>query len=337
MSSPNPNTQPNPDLSQLSAGGLGPEEPVRVNHTKRNIVIAVIVVVLLAALAFFGYRGFAAKKASAAKGTPGNPVKIGVVGVTNPDWVVFKQQAQKLGISVQLVDFQDYTSEDPAVDSGSLDMNESQHILLLANYNVKNHKDLQPIGATGVFPLGMYSTKYKDVSQIPAGASIPVPNDETNLSRALGVLDQAKLIKLKHPWTPFTSQADLDEANSKVKVVPVKGAQVPKSLNDPDVAAGIMNNDFVADAGLKPSESIFRDDPHSNHARPYINVFIVKKADINNPLYLKLAGISHTKEFKAALQQKSKGTCVFADQYSGSQLRGFLSDVESDMRKSQSA
>ena len=101
-----------------------PEEPVRVNHTVRNIIIAVVVVALVAVGAFFGVRAFNGSDKTAEKGTEANPVKIGVVGATDPQWVEFKKQAEKQNLYVDIVDFQDYTSENPAVDSGELDLNE---------------------------------------------------------------------------------------------------------------------------------------------------------------------------------------------------------------------
>ena len=70
-------------------------EPVRVNHTARNVIITIVVVAIIAVAAFFGYRAFAGANESSAKGSKGNPVKIGVVGATNPEWVKFKQNAEK--------------------------------------------------------------------------------------------------------------------------------------------------------------------------------------------------------------------------------------------------
>ena len=166
-------------------------EPVRVNHTARNVIITIVVVAIIAVAAFFGYRAFAGANESSAKGSKGNPVKIGVVGATNPEWVKFKQDAEKAGIYVDIVDFQDYTSENPALDSGELDLNEFQHLLYLANYNVSNKKDLQPIGGTAIYPLGVYSTKVKDIKDLKQGDTVTIPNDETNQARAIGVLKAA--------------------------------------------------------------------------------------------------------------------------------------------------
>ena len=125
------------------------EEPVRVNHRVRNIVIAVVVVVALAVAAFFGYRAMN-KNDNAPKGSETNPVVIGVVGATDPQWVEFTKQAKAQGIYVDIKDFQDYTSENPALDAGDLDMNEFQHLLYLANYNVQNKKNLQPLGGVAI-------------------------------------------------------------------------------------------------------------------------------------------------------------------------------------------
>ena len=157
-------------------------EPVRVNHTARNVIITIVVVAIIAVAAFFGYRAFAGANESSAKGSKGNPVKIGVVGATNPEWVKFKQNAEKAGIYVDIVDFQDYTSENPALDSGELDLNEFQHLLYLANYNVSNKKDLQPIGGTAIYPLGVYSTKV-NVHGYEEEGSTTTPYDMVRVNR----------------------------------------------------------------------------------------------------------------------------------------------------------
>ncbi|MDF7664058.1 MetQ/NlpA family ABC transporter substrate-binding protein [Bifidobacterium sp. ESL0763] len=325
------------DNSQSPKGAAsgGFEEPVRVNHTARNIVIAVVVVALIAVIAFFGYRGFAGKQTAAAKGSKENPVKIGVVGKTSPEWPIFKAAAQKQGIYVDLVDFQDYTSENPALDSGDLDMNEFQHILYLADYNLKNHKDLQPIGGVALYPLGVYSTKAKSVKDVPAGSEVPIPNDETNQARAIGVLNQAGLIKLKHPWTPFTEPSDIDTEASKVKVTPLKAEQVANSLKDPQVGAGVMNTHYVRDAGLKSSDAIYKDDATKKESKPYINIFAVRKADVNNPTYKKLIKIYQTQPVFDQLMKISDNSASLANHYSAADLQKIMTQVQAQEKASQ--
>ena len=301
--------------SSIQQPNGAPEEPVRVNHTVRNIIIAAIVVVLVAVGGFFGLRVVNGSKTADAKGTESNPVKIGVVGATDPQWVEFQKKAKEAGLYVKIVDFQDYTSENPAVDSGELDLNEFQHLLYLANYNVQNNKDLQPIGGVAIYPLGIYSTKYKDVKDIPDGSTVPIPNDETNQARAIGVLKAAGLVTLKGDWTPL------------------KAEQVANSLKDPQVAAGVINNDYVSDAGLKASDAIYQDDAESEEARPYINIFATRKADVNNEVYKKVVEIFQTQDVLDKLQENSGGTAVFADKFSASDLQSYLQKIEKEAKE----
>ena len=308
---------------------IDPEEPIRVNHTVRTIVISLVVIALVAVAGFFGYRALSSG-ASAPKGSASNPVKIGVVGATDPQWPEFTKKAQKAGIHVKIVDFQDYTSENPALDSGELDLNEFQHLLYLANYNTKNNQDLQPIGGVAIYPLGVYSDKVRSIASTSAGSTVAIPNDETNQARALGVLKDAGLITPKGKWTAFSTPADVNTEKSKVKVTALKAEQVANALKDPKIAAGVINNDYVSDAGLKATDAIYQDDATSVSARPYINVFVSRKADVDNPVYRKVVKLYQTKPVLDALQKKSDGTASFATQYSAGQLQGFLKQIEQD-------
>ncbi|MEE1297046.1 MAG: MetQ/NlpA family ABC transporter substrate-binding protein [Bifidobacterium sp.] len=334
MTSDNPRPQDDFD------DDLGFEEPVRVYHTARNIIIAVVVVLAIVALGLWGFVGMN-RNDSSPKGSKDNPVVIGVVGATDPEWVEFTKQAEAQGVYVQIKDFQDYTSENPALANGDLDMNEFQHLLYLANYNVANHQDLQPIGGTAIYPLGVYSTfkdgqpVYTNISQIPAGSTIAIPNDETNQERAIGVLKAAGLVTLKGDWTAFTIPQDIDTAKSKVKVVPMKAEQIANILKSGSngLSAGVVNNDYVADAGLKPTDAIYQDDAESEEARPYINIFAVRADDVDNDVYNKCVEIFQTKAVLDKLQENSVGTAVFADKFTTAQLQSYLKDIEQDIKE----
>ena len=317
------------DATLRPASAAGPDEPVRVHHTVRDALVSFLVVAFVAATAFFGLRTDGGGNA-AAKGTAGNPVRIGVVGATDPQWPVFREKAEEAGIHVEIIDFQDYTSENPALDAGDLDLNEFQHLLYLADYNVQNGKDLQPIGGVAIYPLGLYSAKVDDVDDIEPGSTVAIPNDETNQARAIGVLKAAGLVELKGDWTAFSTPADIDTARSKVKVTPLKAEQVANALNDPTVAAGVINNVYVADAGLDPDDAIYQDDAASEEARPYINVFVARKADVDNDIYRRLIGIFQSKDVLDRLLETSKGTAIVADGFSAADLQGYLADIERD-------
>ncbi|MFK3836543.1 MetQ/NlpA family ABC transporter substrate-binding protein [Microbacterium sp. NPDC087868] len=236
-------------------------------------------------------------------------VKIGVVGKGDPQWPAFVEAAEEEGITVELVDFGSYEQPNPALTEGEIDLNQFQHIVYLAGYNEDSGSDLTPIGSTAIYPLGLYSKKYDDVDSIPEGETVAVPDDASNQARALLVLQSAGLVELKSGGTIFSDLADVDTAKSKVKVTALEAALIPTSL--PDVAAAIINNDFVEDAGLTFSDAIAQDDPEDPNALPYVNIFAARAEDADNETYLKLVEIFQTDEaVQAGLLESSGDTAV---------------------------
>ena len=243
---------------------------------------------LLAALAVLPIAALLAGCAGGA-GANDDVVTIGVVGASDPYWADYKQAAADAGIEVDIVDFADYPQPNPALTEGEIDLNQFQHIVYLADYNVSTKQDLAPIGATAIYPLGLYSTKVKSVGGIKKGDTVAVPNDPSNLSRALLVLQSAKLIVLEDGGTIFSTLDDIDTKKSKVTVKALEASLTTTSL--PDVTAAIINNDFVGKAGLKLSDAIAKDDPTDPNALPYVNVFAARAEDKDNATYKKLVEI----------------------------------------------
>jgi len=270
-----------------------------------SVLAALAAVPLVASLAACASNGAAA----GAEGGSDDVVKIGVVGAGDPQWDAFEKAAADEGITIDVVDFSDYTQPNPATTEGELDLNQFQHIVFLADYNVSAGQDLAPIGATAIYPLGLYSTKYESVDDIKQGETVAVPNDPSNQARALLVLQSAGLIELKSGGTIFSDLADIDEGASKVKVTALEASLTPTSL--PDVAAAVINNDYVADAGLSFDDAIAQDDPTDPNALPYVNIFATRAEDKDNATYRKLVEIFQTDpDVQAGLIEASGGTAV---------------------------
>ena len=257
------------------------------------------------------------------------PVTIGVVGASEDHWRIFEEKATEAGIDVEIVDFTDYTLPNLALTEGEIDVNQFQHVLYLAQYNVESGEDLVPIGATAVYPLGLYSQQYDSVEDIPEGAEIAVPNDPTNLARALLVLQDAGLLTLRDGGSAFATEADVVADESRVTVTPVDPQQTALALDS--VAASIINNDFLADAGIDPDDVLYADDAASDAARPYINIWAARAEDATNETYLELVELYEDPEVQDALQEASGGTAVLADQ-SADELAEILAEVEEDAR-----
>ena len=260
------------------------------------------------------------------------PVRIGVVGAGDPYWDTYTEAAADEGIEVDIVDFTEYTQPNPALSAGELDLNQFQHIIYLATYNVNADDDLVAIGSTATYPLGLYSTQYDSVADIPEGATVAVPNDESNQARGLLVLQAQGLIELKDGGSVFSTTADV-EPGSKVEVEALDAALTATSL--PDVAAAIINNDFVEDAGLSFDDALATDDPSDPSAQPYINIFAAKAEDADNPTYQKLVEIfQDTQAVTDGLQDASGGSAVLV-KTPADELAAALKQVEDDIRANQ--
>lgn len=269
-----------------------------------------IIAALAAVPLFVALSGCATASAGSDGGSSENEtVKIGVVGKGDAQWAPFVEAAAEEGITVELVDFGSYEQPNPALSESEIDLNQFQHIVYLADYNVNSGSDLTPIGSTAIYPLGLYSKKYDDVDSIPEGETVAVPDDASNQARALLVLQSAGLVELKSGGTIFSDIADVDTEKSKVKVTALEAALIPTSL--PDVAAAIINNDFVQDAGLTFEDAIAQDDPEDPNALPYVNIFAARADDAENETYLKLVEIFQTDaDVQAGLLESSGDTAV---------------------------
>ncbi len=286
-----------------------------------SVLAALTAVPLLVALA-----GCASSPASESGGADAadKTVRIGVVGKSDPQWPAFVEAAEEEGITVELVDFASYEQPNPALAEEELDLNQFQHIVYLAGYNVASGENLVPIGSTAIYPLGLYSQKYDDVKDIEKGETVLVPDDASNQARALLVLQSAGLIELKSGGTIFSDLADIDEGESKVKVTALEAALIPNSL--PDAAAAIINNDFVTQAGLKFEDAIAQDDPADDNALPYVNIFAARAEDKDNETYLKLVEIFQTDpEVQEGLLEASGNTAVA--------LATAVADLEASLKK----
>ncbi|ROS23284.1 D-methionine transport system substrate-binding protein [Rathayibacter sp. PhB127] len=265
---------------------------------------------------------------SSAAGASDDTVRIGVVGAGDPYWATYEQAAEDAGIDVEIVDFTDYNQLNPALTEGEIDLNQFQHLVYLAQYNTSADADLVPIGATAIYPLGLYSTQYDSVEDIPEGDSVAVPNDVTNQARALLVLQSAGLIELTDGGTAFSGLDDIDTDASKVTVTALDAALVPTSL--PDVAAAVVNNDYLAGAGLEATDALAQDDPSDPTAVPYVNVFAARADDAENETYLKLVDVYQTsQDVLDGVSEQSGGTAVFATT-PAAELQSTLATVEAD-------
>ena len=154
--------------------------------------------------------------------------------------------------------------------------------------------------------MGIYSDKYKDVKEIPDGAKIAVPNDESNMGRALLLLQEAGLIGLPKDFNGLGSVNSVTENPKNLEIVPVVAAQTPRVL--PDVAASVINNGVAVDAGFSPTKDSIL---HENEtATPYINIIAVRAEDKDNETLKKVAELYQAEDTKKFIEDEYKGNQI---------------------------
>ena len=271
----------------------------------RLVAVVVVAVVVVAAAIGIGVAVAGRDGAGSGAGT----VKVGVVGASDPYWQTFVDAAADEGITVDLVDFSSYEQPNPALTEGELDLNQFQHIVYLAQYDVAADADLVPVGSTAIYPLPLYSEKYTDVGDFQSGDTIAVPDDASNLARSLLVLQSNGLISLKDGGDIFSGVDDIDESKSTVKVSTVAADLAATSL--PDFAGAIINNEYATKAGLSADDVVAQDDPSDPAALPYVNVFAARADDADDPTLKKLVQIyQDTKAVTDGVVENSGGTAV---------------------------
>ncbi|WP_291313143.1 MetQ/NlpA family ABC transporter substrate-binding protein [Corynebacterium sp. UBA2622] len=235
-------------------------------------------------------------------------VKIGTTDADQEAWTAFADQAKERGVDLDIVRFSEYPPVNPALDEDQIEVSKFQTINYQAQYNASSGKDLRIIGSGEINILGLYWKDHTSLDGIE-GKEIAVPNDPSNQGRAINVLVQAGLVTLK-PGAPrlTPSPADIDEGASKVRVVAIDAAQTPSAYAEGRPA--VINNNWLGRSGIDPASHVAADDPNSELAEPYINVFTVRANDIDNETYAKLVDAWQSDEVTAALNEDTGGTAV---------------------------
>lgn len=255
-------------------------------------------------------------------------VRIGTTDGSKKAWKVFEDKAKEEGIKLDIQNFGDYSTPNTALSEDQLDVNLFQHIKFLAEYNVGAGDDLTPVGSSEIVPLAIFWKDHTSLDGID-GEGVAIPNDPSNQGRAINVLVQAGLVKLKTDGLITPTPADIDQAASKVKVQPVDAAQTTAAYGEGKPA--VINNSFLDRAGIDPTTSVFQDDPNSTEAEPYINVFVTKAEKKDDPTIQKLVKIWHDPEVTAAVADDSNGTSVPVDR-PAAELQEILDRLEADQK-----
>ncbi|AGH81654.1 ABC transporter substrate binding protein [Psychromonas sp. CNPT3] len=213
-------------------------------------------------------------------------------------------EARKQGLNVKLVEFSDFIAPNAALASGDIDLNSYQHLPFLLNYNKHNETHLISLGSSILMRMGIYSSKYSAVNELPDNALIAIPNDPTNAGRGLLLLADAKLITLKENVGYQATLNDIKTNPKHFRFIEIEAAQLPRSLEDVDAATITMN--YVMSAGLDPNKQGIYLEPKT--APLAVMIIAARRADKNNATYKKFVEIYHSKPIRDFIKKTFKGT-----------------------------
>jgi D-methionine transport system substrate-binding protein len=238
-------------------------------------------------------------------GAQAETIKVGVTSGPFAEVLdVAKANAARDGLIVESVEFSDFVGPNAALASGDLHANSYQHRpFLQAQIDARGY-DLVPVGKTILVPIAFYSKRYKSVDQIPAGATVAIPNDPSNEARTLLLLETAGLIKLRPDAGFKATPLDIVENPKNIKFIELEAAQLARSLDD--VHAAAVNTNYALQAGLNPLESLLREGPQSR----YICEVVVRRQDVDKPWVKTLVAAFQSPNVKEFIDKRFKGAVL---------------------------
>ncbi|MFF8954824.1 MetQ/NlpA family ABC transporter substrate-binding protein [Streptomyces sp. NPDC014894] len=214
--------------------------------------------------------------------------------------------AAKEDLKLEVKEFTDYVTPNTATQSGEVGANFFQHKPYLDDFNKKNGTTIVPVATVHLEPLGVYSKKIKDLADLKSGATVAVPNDTTNEARALKLLEENGLIKLKPGAGNEATPKDIAENPKKLTFKELEAAQVPRALGEVDAA--VINGNYAVEADLSPkNESLALESATDN---PYGNFLAVKEGNEKDERVVKLAKLLNSPEVKKFIEDEYDGSVV---------------------------
>lgn len=212
------------------------------------------------------------------------------------------------GHELKIVEYADYVQPNMALDSGDLDANYFQHQPYLTDFNKEKGTKLVSIATVHYEPFGIYAGKTKDLKALKKGAIVSVPNDTTNEARALLLLQDNGLLKLKEGAGLNATRRDIVENPYALKIEELEAAQLVRSLPDVDIAT--INGNYAILGGLTVKEALAAETANSVAAATYGNILAVREGDENRQELKDLAEILKSEEIKKFINEKYEGAVV---------------------------
>ncbi|WMI80056.1 MetQ/NlpA family ABC transporter substrate-binding protein [Anaerotignum sp. MB30-C6] len=209
-------------------------------------------------------------------------------------------QLEAEGYQFEYIEFSDYVQPNNALANNEIDVNLFQHSIYLKNFSTEHNLDLSLVTEVPTAGMGIWSNTTASLDEVVDGATVTIPNDETNQARGLRVLESAGLITLKADADKAKAiPDDIDQNPHNLKIVPMEAAQLPRTLDSADL--GVINGNFAISAGLDFSEVLYQE----VLAEGYVNVIAVRTEDNDAQFVADIKAAATSDTFKSTIEEPS--------------------------------
>ncbi|MFW1762910.1 MetQ/NlpA family ABC transporter substrate-binding protein [Acinetobacter calcoaceticus] len=221
-------------------------------------------------------------------------------------------ETQAAGLKLEVKNFTDSVSMNTAIANKEVDLNAFQAYSYLTAFNNSNPDKIAAVSTTYIEPMGIYSSKYKKIEELPEGAIISIPDDAASESRALLLLQTAGLIKLKADFNPIQgSPIDVIENPKKINIKPIKMETALRLKNEFD--AVVLNNTIALEGGLNVLKDSMFYEPIDQISKLSVNVLATAESRKNDPVLQKVGKLYHNAAVKKYIEEHFGGTKVDVD------------------------
>lgn len=271
---------------------------------KKTISIVLAIVLALAALTGCGSNSTAAED---------KVIKVGASATPHAEILEAVKEAVKAeGYELEIVVYDDYILPNQALADGELDANYFQHTPYLNSYNASNGTDLSSAALIHYEPFGIYANGVSSLSELADGATILIPADDSNETRALLLLQQEGLITLPEDASAEVGVSHLDIVdNGGYNVVPVQADTVPSQLANSNAGTiAVINGNYAIQAGLKVADALATEAAEGDAAQTYANIIAVRTGDESSAKITALVNALKTDAVKQFIADTYDGAVV---------------------------
>lgn len=242
-----------------------------------------------------------------------NVIKVGATSTPHGEILEFvKDKLAEQGYDLQITIYDDYVLPNKAVADGELDANYFQHTPYLNSFNASNGTDLVSVAKIHYEPFGLYGNGVTSVADVAEGASIVIPADDSNETRALLLLQQEGLIELPEGANANDGVTTLDIVDDHgYNITTVQADTVAAQFANSDAGSlAVINGNYALAAGLDISTALAVEDASGDAAQTYANIIAVRNGDENLPKIQALVSALHSDDVKTYIEENYNGAVV---------------------------